>query len=229
MPDLVSCMEKLGYTFKDPSLLEIALTHTSAVTLGRADLESYERLEFLGDRVVGLVISDLLFRYYTRAVAGEMNRRLSMLVRRETLAEVASEIGINQFIVLSQGEKDTGGCQKMTILADVMEAILGALYFDGGYLFVYSFVEKHWKLRLEQNTAISLDPKSALQEWSQAQDMGLPEYRLVHQLGSDHEPEFIVSCRVREHEVQGRGSSKRAAQRNAARLWLNIYSTNEGI
>lgn len=224
---LIACMGKLGYTFKNVTLLQTALTHTSAVSRGRAEASSYERLEFVGDRVIGLVVAQSLFKAYAEAPAGEMNRRLSSLVRRETLAEVAQEVGIGPHIIMSPGEEDAGGREKPAILADVMEATLGAMYLDGGLPAVEPLVAHYWQHRLAQASTAQRDPKSALQEWSQSHNAGLPTYEVIARKGSDHAPEFVVSCAVMGQVTKATGGSKRAAERAAAQSWLNKYAKDD--
>ena len=224
MPDLISCMSKIGYKFHDSTLLLCALTHTSAVERGRDAAESYERLEFLGDRVIGLLIADTLFTNFTEATAGEMNRRLSALVRRETLADIASELGLGAHIIMSPGEEYAGGRNKPAILADVMEAILAAIYLDGGLSAVRILVAENWSNRLGQAHTAERDPKSALQEWTQANGGGLPEYYVLSRSGVDHAPIFVVACRVLGKETQAEGPSKRAAERAAAEIWFSTHA-----
>lgn len=223
MPGNPSVTDLLGYTFQNTDLLQTALTHTSAVERGRDGTDSYERLEFLGDRVIGLLIADMIYATHSDAVAGEMNRRLSAMVRRDALAEIAVDLGLDSHIILSQGEEDAGGRTKPAILADVMEAVLGAMYMDGGLEAVRPLVQKVWQPRIREDTTALRDPKSALQEWSQANAMGLPVYKLLDRSGADHAPVFTVSCTIKGQTTKASGSNKRNAERDAAATWLATY------
>jgi ribonuclease-3 len=214
----------LGHRFDDPSLLSRALTHGSADASGTAT--DYQRLEFLGDRVLGLLIAELLFRYYPHATEGELATRFNAHVRREALAEVARELDLGEHLVLGQGEAQAGGRDKDAILADSCEALIAALYLDGGLPAARALVERLWAERVSAQDAVPRDPKTQLQEWSQSKGHGLPDYVETTRQGPPHAPVFTVEVRVGTREPAiGHGRSKREAEREAAAALL----AREGI
>ncbi len=216
--DLSPLEQRIGIVFTDRALLQKALTHVSACTR-RAD--SYQRLEFLGDRVLGLVVADLLFETFPDAAEGELSRRLAELVRRETCAEVAAEWGVAPFIILGGGEAQSGGAQKAAILGDICESIIGAVFIDAGFAAARRLVRDSFASRLDQARASLRDPKSALQEWAQGRGLATPVYRLDGQTGPDHAPRFLISAIVEGFETaQGEGSSKRHAEQAAAEAFM---------
>jgi ribonuclease-3 len=202
----------LGHCFRDRRLLTEALTHASA---GAA--RSNERLEFLGDRVLGLVIAQALFARYPDAPEGELALRLNALVRKETCAEMALKAGIADHLILSPGER-VSGRSRNTVLADTCEAVIAALYLDGGLGAAERFIVAHWAERIERDLNTALEPKSELQIWVQAKGGGaLPAYRVLQSSGPAHEPHFVVEVSVPgAGEARGEGKSKREAERNAA-------------
>ena len=175
-----------GYSFHDPDLARLALTHRSAIGRGRS--KTYERLEFLGDRVLALVIADLLYDNFPDEDEGSLAKRLVALVRRETLADVASSLGLPPLIELSRGEEDAGGRQNPAILADVCEALIGAMYRDGGMRAARAFIRRNWLDRMCGMEKPPKDAKTELQEWAQGRGLELPEYREVGRSGPDHAP-----------------------------------------
>lgn len=189
---------KLGYTFRQPQGLEQALTHPSC------GADNYQRLEFLGDRVLGVAVAEMLFRRFPQAAEGELSRRFTLLVREATLAEVGGEWGIAEFIRLGPGEP-----LKPAIVADVVEAVLGALYEDGGMKAVRGLVEQAWKPYLERKD--EKDPKSRLQERVQADGNPLPEYVVLAEEGPDHNKSFTVEVRTVLGNASGQGASKQLA------------------
>ncbi len=216
--DLGPLEQRIGAKFSDVSLLRQALTHVSACAR-RGD--SYQRLEFLGDRVLGLAVAELLFETFPDAAEGELSRRLAELVRRETCAEVAAEWGVAPFIILGGGEAQSGGAQKAAILGDICEAILGAVFLDAGFAATQRLVRESFAARLDQAGASQRDPKSALQEWAQGRGLATPVYRLDGQTGPDHAPRFLISAIVDGFATaQGEGSSKRHAEQAAAEAFL---------
>jgi ribonuclease III len=218
----------LGHEFARPELLAEALTHPSAVTLARGRRRrqtmpprGYERLEFLGDRVLGLVIADLLWRRHPDEPEGHLTRRLAELVRREALARVAREIGLDRHLVLSRAEAASDAAHKPSILADVCEAVIAAIYLDAGYPAAFAFVERRWATLIAEIERPPQDPKTRLQEWAQARGLGLPLYRLVTTEGPDHAPRFTVAASVAQSdEASATASSKRAAETEAAAALL---------
>lgn len=217
---------RVGYRFKDLKLIDCALTHISAMTGPRNPAGSYQRLEFLGDHVLGLAVSDMLFRAFPKANEGDLSRRLADLVRKETCADVARVIDLGAAIKLGPSEANAGGRQRTAILGDVCEALIGAVYLDGGYATAAELVERLWAERMLKAERPPRDAKTMLQEWAQARGLPTPTYREVERTGPHHDPEFRVAVELRDHPpVEGVGRSKRAAEQSAAAAML----TREGV
>jgi ribonuclease-3 len=216
-----SALEKtIAYRFKDRELLERSLTHISALA-GGSRANSYQRLEFLGDHVLGLIISDMLFRAFPKADEGELSRRLADLVRREACADVARVIELGNALRLGSSEANAGGRMRTAILADVCEALVGAVYLDGGYDDAAKLVERLWGERMRTPVRPLRDPKTILQEWAQARGLPTPTYREVERTGPQHDPEFRVAVVLPGREgAEGLGRSKRAAEQAAAAAML---------
>lgn len=212
----------LGYVFQDISHLERALTHSSAVSSPKHQItEIYQRHEFLGDRVLALTIADMLLKAFPKADEGELARRLNGLVRNETCSAVAQELNIGPFIRLGEGEAQAGGRHKDAILGDVCEAIIGAIFLDGGFEEAETFISSNWKKRMLNWKGPLRDAKTTLQEWVQSKKLDPPLYHQVSRKGPDHAPEFILKCEVDTLEnILGKGPSKRIAEQNAARAML---------
>jgi ribonuclease-3 len=214
---------RIGYRFSDPGLLREALTHSSAAGRGRRGGRSNERLEFLGDRVLGLVIADLLIRRFAKEGEGGLSRRHAALVRRETLAEIALEVALGDYLVLARSEDETGGRNKPATLANGLEALIGALYLDGGLAPAAAFIRQHFGPRLAAMRTAPQDPKTALQEWAQGRGLALPDYRVVEVAGPAHEPRFEVSVQVGDRPAATAvAGSKRAAEQAAAGRLLDL-------
>ena len=212
--DLRELEEILGHRFARPKLLEHALTHGSIADKSQ---QTYERLEFLGDRVLGLVVADLLFHRFTREAEGALGKRFAALVSRTCLSEVAANLGLGRFLRLSPGESESGGRENPSLLADACEAVIAALYLDGGLDAARRFIEPIWTPLLEASPRPPQDPKTALQEWAQGRQLELPSYQVVDQSGPDHAPKFLVQVSVAGQEPEtGEGKSKRMAERVAA-------------
>jgi ribonuclease III len=219
--DLTAFTERIGYRFKDPALLEQALTHISALSGARNRAASYQRLEFLGDHVLGLVVSDMLFRTFAKADEGEMSRRLADLVRKEACADVARAIELGAAIRLGASEANAGGRSRTAILADACEALIGAVFIDGGYPAAATLVERLWSERMRTPARPLRDSKTVLQEWAQARGLPTPAYREVERKGPDHDPEFRVTVELPHlAPAEGLGRSKRAAEQAAAAAML---------
>ena len=220
--DRTALEEKIGYKFADKLLLERALTHISAISGGPQNrVASYQRLEFLGDHVLGLVISDMLYRAFPRANEGELSRRLADLVRKETCAEVARDMDLGPALKLGNSESHAGGRLRATILADACEALVGAVFVDGGYQPAEDFVGRFWKERMLKPLRPLRDPKTTLQEWAQARGLPTPAYKELARTGPHHDPEFRVSVTLPDRPIaEGLGSSKRAAEQAAAAAML---------
>jgi ribonuclease III len=220
---------RIGYEFADKSLLESALTHISALS-GKSRSSSYQRLEFLGDHVLGLVVSDMLFRAFAKADEGELSRRLADLVRKEACAEVARNIDLGAAIRLGASEANAGGRQRTAILADVCEALVGAVFLGGGYAAAAALVEQLWGERLRTPARPLLDPKTVLQEWAQARGLPTPSYREIARTGPHHDPEFLVAVELAAFmPAEGMGRSKRAAEQAAAAAMLSREGVQVGI
>jgi ribonuclease-3 len=217
-PNLDELLRKLGYRFEKLELLDEALTHVSAP---QSAGQSYQRLEFLGDRVLGLAIAETLHRTFPDAPEGELSRRLAELVRRESCAEVAMTWDVGAYLKLGAGEAHSGARRNQTILADVCEAIIGAVFLDGGYEAAKELVERSFQDLLAAPRRPLRDPKSALQEWAQGRGLPPPTYTIVEQKGPDHAPKFRVMVKVRGAESEfGFGTSRRVAEQAAARSLL---------
>ncbi len=212
-----SLEERIGYKFADAALLDCGLTHISALKGARNRAGSYQRMEFLGDHVLGLVISDMLFRAFPRADEGELSRRLADLVRKETCAEIARAIDLGAAIRLGSSEANAGGRTRPAILADVCEALIGAVYLDGGFAAAAAMVERLWQVRMQKKAPPLRDAKTVLQEWAQGRGLPTPAYREVARSGPDHDPEFRVAVQLPHlAPAEGSGRSKRAAEQAAA-------------
>ncbi|SLN77064.1 ribonuclease III [Oceanibacterium hippocampi] len=212
--DFAALQETLGHRFADQGLLREAVSHSSLQ--GSESGGDYERLEFLGDRVLGLVITTLLFERHPSDPAGDLAPRLNALVRRESLAAIALEIGLGQHIRMATSEAASGGREKPAILADCLEAVIGALFLDGGMDVARRFIIDHWQSRLEQSESTK-DPKTLLQELAHRRGLGLPEYRIVSTEGPPHEPVFTVEVKLGERRpARATGLSKRKAEQAAA-------------
>jgi ribonuclease III len=213
---LALLQKAIAHRFRDMSLIKDALTHAS--TGGQ---KSYERLEFLGDRVLGLIIAEILYGKFPYESEGDLARRLAVLVQGEHLAVMARKIDLGNYVDFSQAERDSGGAENGNILADVFEALVGALYLDSGLEKCRDFIESLWADHFFETQAPPQHPKTALQEWAQAQGMALPEYEIIGQEGPDHAPVFRVRLRVPGHsEVVVDGRSRQAAEKDAARLFM---------
>jgi ribonuclease III len=212
---------RIGYRFSDGTLLDCALTHISALKGARNRAGSYQRLEFLGDHVLGLVVSDMLYRSYPKADEGELSRRLADLVRKETCAEIARAIELGPAIRVGSSEANAGARTRLAILADVCEAVIGAVYLDGGYKAAAELVERLWQQRMQATVQPLRDPKTVLQEWAQARGLPTPAYREIARSGPDHDPEFRVAVQLPAFApAEGSGRSKRAAEQAAASAML---------
>lgn len=209
--------QRLGYRFKNASLLAEALTHPSASTAKQAN---YQRLEFLGDRVLGLVVATMLIERFPGESEGDLAKRHARLVSREMAAKAAAMLDLGPVIKFSKGEADAGGAESASALGDAMESVLGAIYRDGGFEPAMALVRSLWEPMLAENAAPPMDAKTALQEWSQSKGLGLPVYQLVSTGGPAHEPSFTILASVGGHKAGGSGGSKRAAEQAAAKALL---------
>lgn len=215
--------QKLSHQFTQPHLLQLALTHRSYSS------QHNERLEFLGDAVLGLVISDMLYQQLTELPEGDLSRVRSSLVREETLHKIALGFDLPNYLRLGEGEMRSGGSKRASILADALEAIIGAVYLDAGFDAACALVKRMFA-KVEFNPAMAArdkDPKTALQEWLQARKMRLPQYTIVATTGQAHQQNFDVECIVAELRLseRGLGASRRAAEQSAAAAMLQTLQT----
>ncbi len=208
-----------GYSFANTALLHRALTHSSAVADSAQAGENNERLEFIGDRVLGLAVADLLYRRYPNEPEGALAKRLTALVQQAALVRVAQQHDIARHLRLSAAESKLG--MRDAMLADGVEAIIGAIFLDGGYLAASAVIAAHWTPLLEADLAPPEDPKTALQEWVQARGMALPRYETVAQTGPSHAPHFTIRATVEGAKpIEATATNKRLAEKEAARLLL---------
>ena len=219
--DLSALEERIGYRFNDRAALALALSHISAVKGDAPRLRSYQRLEFLGDHVLGSVISHMLYEAFPEAEEGELSRRLAELVREEACAEVAEDMNLGPHIRLGPGESQSGAHKRRAILADVAESVVAAVFLDGGYEAANDLVERYWRGRLEAPRRPLRDAKTVLQEWAQARGLPPPTYREVGRSGPDHAPRFTILVELPGLEAtEATGASKQAAQKAAAAAFL---------
>lgn len=206
---------RIGHSFKNPDLLQVALTHRSLGTLHN------QRLEFLGDAVLGMLIAELLYTMHPGEAEGDLSRRLVSMVNGEQLAEIARELALGELIQMSASEEEQGGRANPSNLEDAMEALLGAVYLDGGIEAARRMVDQHWKARAEAMKSPPKDPKTALQEWAQARGLPLPDYAVISAQGPSHAPVFVIELRVQGVEsVRAEAGTKRLAERTAAQTMM---------
>lgn len=224
MPDQNALSRVLDYEFSDPQLLTEALTHRSCG--GRHN----ERLEYLGDAILSYLVTDQLFRRYPNASEGDLSRYRASLVRGETLAELAREMDLGDHLLMGPGELKSGGFNRSSILANTFEAIIGAIYLDGGLPAVTGFIMDQFGERLQRvaDVADLKDPKTRLQEYLQGQSKPLPSYDISQVSGEAHKQTFVVDCTVADlpDPVQGRGSSRRRAEQDAAARALSLLGAD---
>ena len=205
----------IGVPIRDRERFERALTHASLQTEGGA--KSYERLEFLGDRVLGLVIAERLFGQFPEADEGELSLRLNALVSAEACAEIADEIGLFDYVRQGTDLKKLKGERTRNIRADLVESLIAAIYLGEGLETARDFVIRHWGERLDADVVARRDPKTALQEWAHQRGPTAPRYEMIDRSGPDHEPVFVIRVTIEGiAPVEGRGRSKRIAEQEAA-------------
>ncbi|WP_369820214.1 ribonuclease III [Thioclava sp. SK-1] len=212
-------MDRLGYQFSQPDLLIRALTHASISTPTRPD---NQRLEFLGDRVLGLSMAEALYQADAEATEGQLAPRFNALVRREACADVARQVDLGAVLKLGRSEMMTGGRRKEALLADAMEAVIAAVYLDGGFEAARGIIIALWGQRIHEVAEDSRDPKTALQEWAQARRLPPPQYLTVSRDGPDHAPVFTIEARLSNGEAErATAGAKRQAEQSAARALLD--------
>lgn len=217
-PELAQLQKRLQHEFKHPALLAQALTHRSFSS------DHYERLEFLGDSVLSLAVSDFLYAKLQSLPEGDLSRVRANLVRQDTLHKLALDLGLSPLLKLGDGEMRSGGAKRPSILADALEAIIGAIYLDAGFQAAQALVQRLFD-KVDVNpgmAAIGKDPKTELQEWLQARKMPLPDYKVVNTLGAAHQQTFDVACEIAQLSLveRGIGGSRRAAEQAAASAML---------
>lgn len=222
--DLEALGERLGHRFDQGELLLEALTHPS-VKSSKASGKNYQRLEFLGDRVLALVVAEMLMEAFPDESEGLLARRLTELVRAETCADVAAGLDLGSWIILGEGERQSGGRAKTAILGDVCESVIGAIFQDADFAAARGFVRRLWGPRLEAMTEPPRDCKTALQEWAQARGFPTPTYVTLERHGPDHAPEFLMAVEVSGlGRAEGSGRSKRLAEQAAAEAMLAVHA-----
>ena len=208
----------IGYEFQNPGLLITALTHSSMSSVNRSD---NERLEFLGARVLGLVMAHAFLDLGARATEGQLAPRFNALVRKETCADVARSIGVGNLLKLGRSEMVSGGRRKEALLGDAMEALIAAVYRDGGFAEAQALILRLWNTRITSVKADARDPKTALQEWVQARKGPPPNYVELSRSGPDHAPQLEIEVRLHSGQAaQAKAGSKRQAEQAAAKLLL---------
>lgn len=213
----------IGYKFQNDRLLEKALTHSST-----NDGFNYQRLEFLGDRVLGLVIAHALFEEFRGENEGGLAKRHTALVQGQTLATIGQAHHIGNYVILSDSEREAGGHNNENIIADVVESMLGAIYLDGGYDAARHVILQLWGNNIQTLETAPQDPKTELQEWVQARSLELPDYNIIDKSGPDHAPAFTIQLEIKGYDpVIASGPSRRQAEKTAARTMLKIIKSNE--
>ena len=217
--DLLAFQGQIGHIFRDPAQLLRAVTHASISSATRPD---NQRLEFLGDRVLGLVLAEALLAADTKAAEGLLAPRFNALVRKETCADIARDVGLGEVLKLGRSEMLSGGRRKEALLGDAMEAVIAAVYLDAGFEAAKAMVLRLWQQRITGVDDDSRDAKSSLQEWAQARGMTLPNYTETGRDGPDHQPMFTVQVQLENGTgTTARAGSKRAAEQAAARAMLD--------
>jgi len=221
---------RVGHEFADRALMVTAFTHVSALSPSRHRRESYQRLEFLGDHVLGLVVSDMIYRAFPNADEGELSKRLADLVRKESCADVAELLGLDEDIKLGAvGNAMANARLRKAVLGDICEAVIGAIYLDGGYAAASQFVERNWLERMRKPRRPLRDPKTVLQEWAQSKGLPTPVYREIERTGPHHDPQFRVAVDLPGlTPAEGVGGSKRAAEKVAASVMIEREGVSGG-
>ncbi|WP_299936964.1 ribonuclease III [uncultured Pelagimonas sp.] len=217
--DLIALQDRLGYTFSKPELLRQSITHSSMSSPARSD---NQRLEFLGDRVLGLVMSEALLLHDLEATEGVLAPRFNALVRKETCADVAREVDLGAALKLGRSEQMSGGRRKLALLGDAMEAVIAAVYIDGGFDAAKDLILRLWGTRIESVESDAKDAKTALQEWAQARGLEPPKYDQISRSGPDHAPVFTIEARLASGQTStATAGSKRQAEQAAAKSLLD--------
>lgn len=223
--ELAAFSDRIGHRFDRPDLLLRAVTHASIATPGRPD---NQRLEFLGDRVLGLVMAEALLAADRGATEGQLAPRFNALVRKETCADVARAIGLGEVLKLGRSEMMSGGRRKEALLGDAMEALIAAVYLDAGFAAARALVLRLWGSRIDEVEADARDAKTALQEWAQARGLPPPVYAELGREGPDHQPVFTIELKLADGQSEtARARSKRQAEQAAAKAFLARMENGE--
>lgn len=223
--DLIALQKRIGYRFEQGALLTEAVTHSSMSTPSRGD---NQRLEFLGDRVLGLVMAEALLGADVKATEGQLAPRYNALVRKEACADVAREIGLGDVLRLGRSEMKSGGRRKLALLGDAMEALIAAVYVDGGFEAAQSMILRLWGERINKVEDDARDPKTSLQEWAQSKGLNPPAYVETARSGPDHAPQFTIEARLDNGETSSaEAGSKRLAEQAAAKALLARMTAND--
>ena len=224
-----SLADKFIYQFKNKKLLDRALTHPSChIKQADGTAFSYQRLEFLGDSILGACISMLLVEHFPNEPEGHLAKRKSVLVAKDSIAEVVQRLGLHEHIRFSETEARAGGAQNKSVQEDVGEAIIGAIFLDGGFDAAQAFVSKHWLEKLLAQKSVPIDSKTALQEWAQGNGLPLPHYELLSREGAAHAPIFTIQVTVKGLPAQqSQSSTKRKAEQAAAEQLLEIVQMGD--
>ena len=218
MPEFASLFNKINYSFTDYALLEMALTHRSR------GVNNYERVEFLGDSILGFVVAEWLYKEFPECGEGKLSRMRATVVRKETLANIARKLDLGDYLLLGEGELKSGGFNRDSILSDTLEGIIGAIYIESGITEAKKFILEHFMGDMKQLSPDTTykDPKSHLQELMQQQSMTLPEYTIIEITGEPHEQEFTVRCFLPDLKLEyiAKGRSRRVAEQTAANMAL---------
>jgi ribonuclease-3 len=213
---------RLPHRFTRPDLMLHALTHRSAADPRKGMLDSNERLEFVGDRVLALIMAEWLAERFPQEREGDLGKRLAVLVAQDSLAKVAIALGVAEALRIPAAEERSGVRRRASVLSDAVEALLGAIYLDGGLVPARELVRREWAPMLEASARPPVSPKTRLQEWTLGRGLGLPEYMTVSATGPSHAPVFVVRVIAAGHDAEGQGDNKRAAEQAAAAALLEV-------
>jgi ribonuclease III len=228
--DLSGLQQKLGYEFKDIDFLVESLRHSSFVNENlELDIQDNERLEFLGDAVLNLIVGHMLMQRYPELREGDLSKMRANLVNESQLASIAQEMDLGSYLQLGKGEIQTKGWEKQSILADTFEAVIAAVYLDGGFDAVFRIIDSHFSFVLDAvvMSTTNHDYKSQVQELVQMKHQKMPVYTVIHESGPDHDKTFRVRLNVGEIQTESDGKSKKAAEQNAARKCLKLLKVDE--
>ena len=227
-PEFTELEEILKYSFSKPKLLCLALTHSSMAKSRANRDQTNQRLEFLGDRVLGLVVAGMVYEAFPGEEEGAMARRHAALVRKETLARVAVELNLSKFLKIAPAEEVSGARENAALLADACEAVIAALFIDGGLETAETFIRRYWMSLMAEDLVPPKDAKTSLQEYAQSNGKDLPSYHEISREGPPHDPKFVIEVSIGDEKpLRGKGGSKRQAEQLAASAMLDFLGSNE--